>query len=96
MAICRGQKKSPSVEVGESVEAKVVGGKANMKMTRDTNCGLLTQLAWRVLNCSGDVWGHALHAKYGVKEEDGAHFRDKKKSSPIWKGVMWGVELLGK
>lgn len=37
-----------------------------------------------------------LRAKYGVREEVGLAMKVKQKSSQIWKGVLWGAELLHK
>lgn len=35
-----------------------------------------------------------MKAKYGVKSEDGAHPRMRQGVSQIWRGVVWGAELL--
>lgn len=34
-----------------------------------------------------------LRSKYGVAADE-AHFKQKRRSSQIWKGVLWGAELL--
>lgn len=72
---------------------KGLGG-ANLKSAREMNCAMMEKLAWRVLNHSGDVWSGVLWAKYGVMEDDGVQFRDKYRSSQIWKRVLWGAELM--
>lgn len=54
----------------------------------------MVKLAWRMLFKVGDVWSSMLRAKYAVKEEDGLQLRSKSQSSQIWKGILWGADLL--
>lgn len=48
------------------------------------------------MTSEGSVWREVLKAKYGLNEEDGAHFRGRQRASQIWKGAVWGAELLRK
>lgn len=57
---------------------------------------MLAKLAWRVLSFSDELWREVLCAKYQVKKEDGANFVVKHNASQIWKGLVWGAELLRK
>lgn len=36
-----------------------------------------------------------MRSKYAIKDDDGIHFK-KYTSSQIWKGVLWGAELLSR
>lgn len=65
-------------------------GRVNLKATKKMNWALLAKLAWRVLNSDGEVWCEVLKSKYNVGEEDDAHFKEKHRSSKIWKGMVWG------
>lgn len=37
-----------------------------------------------------------MRSKYAVKEQDGVQFKNKCSSSQVWKGILWGAELLRK
>lgn len=67
---------------------------ANLKSTKEINWAMLEKLAWRVMNSDGEVWCDVLRFKYRVKEEDKADLRLKARSSQVWKGVVWGSELV--
>lgn len=58
------------------------------------NMAPLAKLGWQVLSCPEEIWCKVFRSKYRVRDEDGAHFKDKQRSSHVWKGVVWGVELL--
>lgn len=69
-------------------------GGANIKSAREMNWALLAKLAWRIMAGDGEIWSNVIRAKYGVKESDGAHFRGRQRASQVWKGAIWGAELL--
>lgn len=50
-------------------------GGANLKHAKDMNQALLAMMAWRLLLRANSPWCSVLIAKYGIKEEDGAHFK---------------------
>lgn len=50
---------------------------------------VFAKLAWRMLNCKGELWHEMLKAKYGMLMGDGVHFRAKTRSSQSWRGVIW-------
>src|SRR4051812_1295541 len=61
---------------------KRLGG-ANIKRAQMMNWALLAKLAWRVMTCEGELWREVLIAKYGVKINDGAHFKNKNRSFQV-------------
>lgn len=71
-------------------------GRATLRKAREMNWALLAKLAWKVMTSEGQTWCDVLRSKYGVKNEGRAHFRDRQRSSQIWKEVSWGAELLRK
>lgn len=72
----------PSIKLGDTNEAQETGG-ANMKSAKYLNMAMLAKLGWRMLSNMEELWSHVLRSKYKVKDEDGAHFREKKKCSNI-------------
>lgn len=69
-------------------------GGVNLKPAREMNWAMLAKMAWRVLTSRGEVWSEVLKAKYGVKESEGAYFKERHGESFVWKGVVRGAELL--
>lgn len=65
-----------------------------MKLAKAMNQAMLAKLAWKVLTGSGAAWKDMLCRKYGVLEDCGTHYKPKQRSTQIWKGVVWGAELL--
>lgn len=68
-------------------------GGASIKSAREMNWALLVKLSWRIMNGVGEIWSEVMRAKYGVKEDDGAHFRERERVSQIWRGAVWRAEL---
>lgn len=58
-------------------------GGANLKSARDMNWSLFAKMAWWVLTKKGEVWCDVLKVKYGVQEDDDAHFKGKSRESRI-------------
>lgn len=50
----------------------------------------MAKLAWKILNCTRELWSEVLNSKYGVTGKEGAHYKDKQRSSQVWKGVVLG------
>lgn len=71
-------------------------GGANLKPAKDMNQAMLVKLNWKLLTRMGNVWCSVLVAKYKIKEGDGAHFKVKQRASNVWRGVLWGADLLRK
>lgn len=67
-----------------------------MKSSREMNWAVMVKMAWRLLKNRGEIWGEVIRAKYGIKDTNGAYFKSRKRASHIWKGVVWGAELLRK
>lgn len=57
---------------------------------------LLAKLFWHVLSNRESVWCRLLWEKYEMRGEDDVHFREKTRSSLIWKGIIRGSGLLKK
>lgn len=58
------------------------------------NMALLTKLAWRVLTQRETVWCKVLREKYLWNNEGGAWLVDKQRASKVWKGIVWGADVL--
>lgn len=69
---------------------------ANLMLAREMDWALFAKLAWRIMTCEGKVWRDVMKAKYGIRDGDGAHFGGRHRASQIWRGVVWGAELLWK
>lgn len=79
--------------LGRAMQTHEVGC-VNVKSARDMNCAMLAKLAWRVMTYSGRLLCEVLGSKYGLNEDDGVHFRDRQRCSQIWKGAIWGAEMV--
>lgn len=79
----------------ELCKPKKLGG-LNIKSAMDMNRAMLAKLAWRVLSCSGQLSVDVLRTKYGYKMGHSAHFKEQHRCFQIWKGVIWGSDLLRK
>lgn len=74
---------------GTLIKTKKLGG-ANLGSAKAMNMALLAKFGWWVLICPGKLWCKVIRSKYGVHEEDKAHWKDRQRSSHIWKGDTLG------
>lgn len=58
------------------------------------NKAMLAKMALRVITEEEAIWVKVIQAKYGLEREDPVVFKGKDMSSLIWKGLVWGAELL--
>lgn len=61
---------------------------------KEMNKALLGKLAWSGLTKDGEFWCDVLSAKYERWGGGRLGFIDKQRDSRIWKGIVWGAELL--
>lgn len=92
MGEARGSQRGSFDQLGDDDKTKEARG-ANLKAARLMNWALMVKLAWRMLTC-GELWCDVLRSKYGLDAETRPHFNDKSRSSQVWKGIIWGSELL--
>lgn len=60
------------------------------------NKALMAKLAWRVLTQKEETWCEVFRSKYGIVSDGMMEFKCRQRASSIWKGLMWGYELLHK
>lgn len=69
-------------------------GGAGIRSSENMNKCQLAKLGWHLLTCREEVWCQVVREKYGLKEGIPPNFKHKQHESHIWKGVVWGSELL--
>lgn len=75
------------------MQTKEEGG-AGLRRVEDINRTLLAKLGWRTISCEEESGCKVLRCKCGVAETIPLCIMNKQRESQVWKGIVWGYELL--
>lgn len=71
-------------------------GGMGLRCAEGMNMALVAKLCWRLLTQSESLWASTVIKKYGYDLTDPVNFCHKQRASHIWRGIVWGLQLLTK